>query len=87
MNTKNANTYVISKYDSYKAEVIRETITGCLLSLDIGNGEYAPAFAYGNFAVHDTLYVTVIRTFEDSSNRHSLVCVDSVLAYASEAVA
>ena len=84
MSTK---TYEISKYDSYKAEVIRETITGCLLSLDIGNGEYAPAFAYGNFAVHDTLYVTVIRTFEDSSNRHSLVCVDSVLAYASEAFA
>lgn len=77
----------ISKYDSYKAKVIRETPAGCLLSLDIGSGEDALAFTYGNFKVHDKLLVTVIKTFQDLSNRHPLVCVDSVITYASETAA
>lgn len=80
---KEMSTVQVEKYDSYKAEVVRETPSGCIISLEV-NGAHIPAYTYGNFSVGDELWVTVLKVFTD---RYPLTYVDSVLTYASEAVA
>lgn len=75
----------ISKYASFSAIVVRETKMGCILSLDLGDGEYAPAYTYGGFSVGDTVWVTILKSFAD--DRYPVACVDTVLNYASESAA
>lgn len=83
MNTK---TYEISKHDSYKAVVLRETASGCILQLDLENNNTAYAYAFANFSKGDVLRVTILKIYDDPF-RHPLAGVDSVLSYFSESVA
>ena len=72
----------IRKYDSFYANVIKETISGCIVLLEINAQEKVPAFAFGNYSEGDRVFVTVTKVFDDG--RIPRVAVDSVIAYASD---
>ena len=72
----------IHKYDLFNATVIKETISGCIVLLEINAQEKASAFAFGNYSEGDRVFVTVTKVFDDG--RIPRVAVDSVIAYAAD---
>ena len=72
----------VNKYDSFYATVVKETITGCLVLLEINAQDKVPAFAFGNYSEGDRVFVTVTKVFADG--RIPRVAVDSVIAYAAD---
>ena len=72
----------IRKYDSFYATVIKETISGCIVLLEINAQEKTSAFAFGNYSEGDRVFVTVTKLFDDG--RIPRVAVDSVIAYAAD---
>ena len=80
--SRGVNTSVIEKYDSFLGTVVKETVSGCILLLELENGETTPAFAFGNYATGNRLMVTVTKIFDDG--RYSRVSVDTIVSYASD---
>ncbi|MBR6509334.1 MAG: hypothetical protein IKT38_01860 [Clostridia bacterium] len=76
---KSSSTRAIERFDSFFAYVEKETLTGCILSLQLEGGTTAPAFAFGSFNKGDMLLVSINKLFDDG--RYPRVSVDSVISY------
>ena len=81
MTPQNSKADTLNRFDSYYATVVRETHSGCILSLEL-NDESFPVFAYGNYSLGDRVVVSVSKLPE--APRLPLVSVDSVISYATD---
>lgn len=70
----------IEKFESYIGTVVKRIPSGCIINLDIENGDVIQAFNYGTYTPGDRVLVSITKMFED--DRLPRVLVDSVLQYA-----
>ena len=69
------------KFESYIGTVVKRIPSGCIINLDIENGDVIQAFNYGTYTPGDRVLVSITKIFEDS-DRLPRVSVDAVLQYA-----